>query len=77
MTRASAPGTVCPEADPRPSAALARIRVVLADDHALMRRSLRLLLDDEEGVQVIAEAEDMAAAVRHVQTTNRTCWCLI
>lgn len=42
------------------------VRVVLADDHALMRRSLRLLLDGEEGVQVIAEAEDMAAAVRHV-----------
>ena len=31
-----------------------------------MRRSLRLVLDGEEGVQVIAEAEDMAAAVRHV-----------
>ena len=42
------------------------VRVVLADDHALMRRSLRLVLDGEEGVQVIAEAEDMAAAVRHV-----------
>src|SRR5271166_1329299 len=42
------------------------VRVVLADDHALMRRSLRLLLDGEEGVQVVAEAGDMAAAVRHV-----------
>jgi hypothetical protein len=26
------------------------IRVVLADDHALMRRSLRRLLDDDQGV---------------------------
>lgn len=42
------------------------IRVVLADDHALMRRSLRLLLDTEEGVEVIAEASDLASAVRHV-----------
>lgn len=42
------------------------VRVVLADDHALMRRSLRLLLDGEDGVEVIAEAKDMAAAVRHV-----------
>jgi two-component system response regulator NreC len=43
------------------------IGVVLADDHALMRRSLRLLLDDEDGVEVIAEAEDLSAVTRHVQ----------
>jgi len=43
------------------------IRVVLADDHAMMRRSLRLLLDGEEDVSVIAEAEDMAGVARHVQ----------
>jgi two-component system, NarL family, response regulator NreC len=42
------------------------IRVVLADDHALMRRGLRLLLDNEEGVEVIAEASDLASVVRHV-----------
>jgi two-component system response regulator NreC len=43
-----------------------RIRVVLADDHALMRRSLRLLLDNEEGVEVIAEADDLRSVMRHV-----------
>jgi len=53
------------ETDPNPSMP-SPVRVVLADDHALMRRSLRLVLDGEEGVRVIAEAEDMAAAVRHV-----------
>lgn len=42
------------------------IRVVLADDHALMRRSLRLLLDREEGVEVIAEAGDLKTVMRHV-----------
>jgi two-component system, NarL family, response regulator NreC len=42
------------------------IRVVLADDHALMRRSLRLLLDREEGVEVVAEAEDLTTVMRHV-----------
>jgi two-component system, NarL family, response regulator NreC len=31
-----------------------------------MRRSLRLLLEGEEGIEVIAEAEDLASAVRHV-----------
>src|SRR5271166_4002360 len=42
------------------------IRVVLADDHVLMRRSLRLLLDGEEDVVVVAEAGDHHTAVRHV-----------
>ena len=42
------------------------IRVVLADDHASMRRSLRLLLENEEGVEVIAEAGDLSSVVRHV-----------
>jgi two-component system response regulator NreC len=44
------------------------IRVVLADDHALMLRSLRLLLDSEEDVEVIAEAADLASVVRHVHS---------
>ena len=44
------------------------IRVVLADDHALMRHSLRVLLDGEEDVDVIAEAEDLASAVRYVHS---------
>ncbi|HUA48726.1 MAG TPA: response regulator transcription factor [Solirubrobacteraceae bacterium] len=42
------------------------IRVVLADDHALVRRSLRLLLDCEEDVDVVAEAENVGSVVRHV-----------
>ena len=41
-----------------------------------MRRSLRLLLDGEEGVEVIAEAEDMAAAVRHVHGHRPRCCVL-
>jgi DNA-binding NarL/FixJ family response regulator len=42
------------------------IRVVLADDHALMRRSLRRLLDGEEAVDVVAEARDLTMVLRHV-----------
>jgi len=42
------------------------IRVVLADDHVLMRRTLRLLLDSEDDVEVVAEAADHSAAVRHL-----------
>jgi two-component system response regulator NreC len=42
------------------------IRIILADDHALMRRSLRLLLDTEADLEVIAEADDLSLVVRHV-----------
>jgi two-component system response regulator NreC len=44
------------------------IRVVLADDHSLMRRGLRLLLDGEDDVEVIAEAIDLASVVRLVHS---------
>jgi two-component system response regulator NreC len=44
----------------------AQIRVVLADDHAAVRRSLRLLLDAEDGIDVIAEATDISTVMRHV-----------
>jgi two-component system, NarL family, response regulator NreC len=44
------------------------IRVVLADDHAMMRRSLRLLMDGEDGVEVVAEADDLASVARHLQS---------
>jgi two-component system response regulator NreC len=43
------------------------IRVILADDHELMRRSLKLLLDSEDDLEVIAEADDLTLVVRHVQ----------
>jgi two-component system response regulator NreC len=49
-----------------PTAVEQTIRVVLADDHALMRRTLRLLLEGEPDVDVIAEAGDLASLVRQV-----------
>jgi two-component system, NarL family, response regulator NreC len=53
--------------DGEPQAANVPVRVLLADDHALMRHSLRLLLDGEEDVEVVAEAEDMARVARYVE----------
>jgi DNA-binding NarL/FixJ family response regulator len=38
-------------------------RILLADDHALVRRGLRLILDGEPDLQVVAEAGDGAEAV--------------
>ena len=40
-----------------------RTRILLADDHALVRRGLRLILDGEPDLQVVAEAGDGAQAV--------------
>jgi two-component system, NarL family, response regulator NreC len=42
------------------------IRIILADDHSAVRRNLRLLLDREDGMEVIAEAADMSTVLRHV-----------
>lgn len=47
----------------------APITVVLADDHAMLRRSLRRLLDSAEHVDVIAEASDLSAATDEVQSS--------
>jgi DNA-binding NarL/FixJ family response regulator len=40
------------------------IRVVLVDDQALVRAGLRALLDAEDGIEVVGEAEDGAGAVQ-------------
>jgi DNA-binding NarL/FixJ family response regulator len=42
------------------------IRVVLADDHALVRAGIRALLENIEGVAIVAEAGDGRAALRAV-----------
>jgi DNA-binding NarL/FixJ family response regulator len=39
------------------------IRVLLADDQALVRGGFRALLDAQEGIEVVGEAEDGSAAV--------------
>lgn len=40
--------------------------IVLADDHAVVRAGLRLLLDAEPGLRVVSEAGDLDGAVRAV-----------
>ncbi len=46
--------------------AVEAVRIVLADDHAVVRSGLRMLLDHERGFEVVAEAEDIDAARRYV-----------
>jgi two-component system response regulator NreC len=43
------------------------IKIVLADDHAVVRSGLRLLLDSEPGLEVVAEAGDVESARRYVR----------
>jgi DNA-binding NarL/FixJ family response regulator len=41
-----------------------RITVLLVDDHALVRRGFKRLLEDDDGIVVVAEASDGDEAVR-------------
>lgn len=42
-------------------------KVVIADDHAVVRSGLRMLLDSQEGLEVVAEAGDVDNALRYVR----------
>jgi two-component system, NarL family, response regulator LiaR len=45
----------------------ATIRVLLVDDHAVVREGLRTFLDLQDGIEVVGEAEDGHAAVREAE----------
>ena len=42
-------------------------RLLIVDDHALVREGLRTMLAGEEGIEVVAEANDGQQASEHVQ----------
>jgi DNA-binding NarL/FixJ family response regulator len=46
------------------------IRILLADDHTLVRAGLRRILEDEVDITVVAEAADGAEAVTCAQRHN-------
>jgi two-component system response regulator NreC len=46
------------------------ITVVLADDHAVVRSALRLMLESEPDIEVVAEAGDAESATRYVSGHN-------
>ncbi len=43
------------------------IRVVIADDHGIVRSGLKLLIDRQRDMEVVAEAEDGVAALEQTQ----------
>lgn len=48
----------------------AQIRVMLADDHPIVRHGLRALLESRPGYEVVAEASDGESAVREAVINN-------
>ena len=43
------------------------IRILIADDHPLMRRGLRMSIEDETDLKVVAEAQDGQAALEQIE----------
>lgn len=46
------------------------IRVLIVDDHAIVRQGLRLMLDAQPHIEVIGEADSSLMAIQRVQTQN-------
>jgi len=49
---------------------MSAIRILLADDHTVMRRGLRLLLESQPEFSVVAEAADGREAVQQAENTH-------
>jgi hypothetical protein len=47
-----------------------KTRVVLADDHAVMRHGLAVMLQEDPGIDIVGEASDGEAAVTLVRKLN-------
>jgi two-component system, NarL family, response regulator NreC len=55
------------DANPPAGEETSTIRIVLADDHQVVRRGLRFVLDNQPGLEVVAEAADVESAQRYVR----------
>lgn len=49
---------------------MSKIRVLLADDHGVVRKGVRFLLDQEPDIEIAGEAEDGRQAVRVAAATH-------
>jgi two-component system, NarL family, response regulator LiaR len=48
------------------------IRVLIVDDHQVVRQGLRFLLDQEDGIEVVGECADGPSAIQAVRTLRPT-----
>ncbi len=53
-----------------------RIRVVLADDHSMVREALARILEDSGSIRVVGQASDGLEVLRNVETTRPDCLVL-
>ena len=60
--RAAAPVTRA-----RPMRSAHRVRILVADDHALLRQALRMMLEAQEGLEVVGEATNGRDAVENAE----------
>lgn len=68
MTESAVPGVTVPAVgEPSCPSATGATRVLLADDHSLVRRGVRLILDNEFDLTVVAEAGDGAEAIEQAR----------
>ena len=67
MTPPPEAGNPVNNSEPTDTGTPGTIRVVIADDHAVVRRGLRQVLDAAEGFEVVAEASDLDGARRYVR----------
>ncbi len=51
-------------------AGVSPIAVLIADDHAAVRHALRLLLEGESDVEVVAEVGDLATVIEHARSAQ-------
>ena len=55
------------EGEPETGRPAERIRVLVADDHALYRRGLEMVLGQEDDIEIVGEAGDGAEAIRRAE----------
>jgi two-component system response regulator NreC len=53
--------------DRRAAASISSVRIVLSDDHPIVRAGIRMLLEAQPGWEVVAESADADSAARHVR----------